>query len=71
MIVSPEIHPPSDGRGARNVYVNGSVIANVVLADERRGRVVYYPTPIRLDKHRKRILTKTLRGEVVVKPIAA
>ena len=37
-MADPNIHTAGDGRGAREVYVNGTLMKRVVYADTRRGR---------------------------------
>lgn len=67
------VHTPYDGRISedlrtqRDVFVNGKKIDGVMYADTKRGIVRIVRRPIRLDKHMKRVLTKTLRGNVEVK----
>jgi len=61
------IHTPGDGRGLRDVWVDGEKINNVFFADTRRGIVDHYLEPIRLHKYAKRILSERLHGHVVVK----
>lgn len=67
------IHKPDDGRGRRAIFLNGRLIENVVYANTRKGiiRVARIDTNgvVKLDKHRKRILTDTLRGTVTVYPM--
>jgi hypothetical protein len=63
---SEHIHTPNDGRGFREVFLNGKKITKVVRANTKKGTVTVTRSPIRLDKHNKRVLTKTLRGTVVV-----
>ena len=61
------VHTPYDGRGTnRDVLLNGNKIDRVLYADEKRGIVRVTHSPMRLDKWRKRILWKTLRGRVEV-----
>lgn len=66
------VHTPYDGRISddqrtrRDVFVNGKKIDGVMYADTKRGIVRVVRRPIRLDKHMKRVLTKTLRGHVEV-----
>ena len=60
------IHTTNDGRGQRDVFVNGHLVKGVFFADTRRGIVRAYKYPLRLDKWRKRALFKTLRGTVEV-----
>lgn len=65
------IHTPHDGRGWRRVYVNGNEIGNVIRADTRRGLVVFVPEPVRSRRSGfDEIYTPTLRGHVVVVPMA-
>lgn len=66
----PHIHHPHDGRGQRQVLLNGQPIERCLWADTRRGLVRVSHNPARLDKHRKRLLWKTLRGQVQVIPLA-
>ncbi len=60
------VHTPYDGRGKRDVFLNGNKIDRVIYADEKRGIVRVTIWPIRLDKWRKNVLCKTLRGRVEV-----
>ena len=62
----PYIHTPDDGRGPRVVLLNGKPIGMACYADELRGIVRVYDDPPRLDKYKKRILTRTLHGKVEV-----
>jgi oligoribonuclease NrnB/cAMP/cGMP phosphodiesterase (DHH superfamily) len=61
------IHTPKDGRGLRDVIVNGKLVDHVFFADTRRGIVRAYKYPLRLDKWRKRVLFETLHGVVEVR----
>lgn len=63
----PHIHTPKDGRGPRDVFVNGRLVEKVFYADTKRGIVRAYRSPLRLDKWRKRVLSETLRGIVEVR----
>lgn len=66
------VHTPDDRRISesirtqREVFVNGKMIDGCMYADTKRGIVRVVSRPIRLDKHMKRVLTKTLRGNVEV-----
>ncbi len=62
------IHTPEDGRGVRDVFLNGKLLERVTYADTRRGIVRVVGNPIKLDKWKKRVLWRTLRGTVVVVP---
>lgn len=61
------IHTPKDGRGQRDVFVDGKLVKGVFFADTRRGIVRAYEYPLQLDKWRKRVLWKTLHGAVEVR----
>lgn len=63
---SSHIHLPEDGRGRRRVFVNGREIQRVTFADTRKGVVRYIPDPIKVHKHKKRVISRTLQGAVVV-----
>ena len=60
------VHTPYDGRGTRDVFLNGNKIDRVIYADEKRGIVRVVGNPIRIDKWHKRVLWRTLRGRVEV-----
>lgn len=63
------IHTPDDGRGyARDVFVNGRKVEGVFYADTRRGIARAYRQPLQLDRWKKRALSYTIRGDVVVVP---
>lgn len=62
------IHTPNDSRGKRDVFLNGKPIFNVIYADTHKGIVRVVGTPLKLDKWKKRVLWKTLRGHVEVRP---
>ena len=61
------IHTPKDGRGQRDVFIDGKRVDRVFFADTRRGIVRAFKYPLRLDKWRKRVLSETLRGVVDVR----
>ncbi|WP_313135560.1 hypothetical protein [Stutzerimonas nitrititolerans] len=61
------IHTPGDGRGRRDVWVNGHKIDGVVWADTRAGVVVFMPRPFRVHRRlRDQVYTRKLRGKVEV-----
>lgn len=68
-MIDSKVHVPGDGRGNRMVRLDGKPIFNCVYANERKGKVRVIPLPIRLHKHRKRVITRTLYGEVKVTPL--
>ena len=61
------IHTAGDGRGPRDVFLNGKLIDRVMYADTRAGFVRVVGNPVKLDKWKKRVLTRTLRGVVEVR----
>lgn len=68
--MADHIHTPDDGRGQRDVYVDGLLVNGCFYADTRRGIADVYVKGgdglIRLDKRGKRLLSKRLRGCVEV-----
>lgn len=60
------IHVPDDGRGYRDVFVNGRLIEKPFFADTKRGIVDAYRHPFQVDKRKKRALTYRIRGIVTV-----
>lgn len=60
------LHTLKDWRGKRDVFVNGKMIGMVIMADELRGVVEYFRSPLRVHKHGKRLLTRRVRGIVNV-----
>lgn len=54
---------------ACNVYVDGILIKNVARVNRIRGVVEVVLQPIRLDKHRKKVMTKRVRGSIEVEPL--
>jgi hypothetical protein len=62
----PHIHTPSDGRGPRDVYLDGVLIKRVIMADTKRGIVQVTDDPVKIHKHGKRIISRRARGSVVV-----
>lgn len=61
MIATPKSVP-----AGTEVFVNGKRMEEVFYADDRRGIVDCYRKPVRLDKYKKRILSKRYRGEVKI-----
>lgn len=60
-------HSAQDGKGPREVYVNGELVQRVVWADDARGRVLChrYPYVVRNGTLRRCYL----QGKVEVRPI--
>ncbi|SMR69274.1 MULTISPECIES: hypothetical protein [Stenotrophomonas] len=66
MATPDHVHTRDDGRGRRKVVVNGMVVEQVFYADTRKGIVRFYEKPLRIHKHGKRAISRTLRGKVEV-----
>ena len=60
------VHTYEDGLGERDVFVNGKRVELCAYADTERGIARIHRIPSRLDKHKTRYLTKTIRGHVEV-----
>lgn len=69
IIGAHHVHTPDDGRGKRNVFVNGVLIDGVTYADTLNGLVIYAPKPYRVAKGKDYIYTRKLRGAVTVVPV--
>lgn len=63
--MADHIHTPLDGRGMRDVFVNGNRIDAVVWADTRAGVVWFAPEPVRVTRHDD-VYCRRLRGRVEV-----
>ena len=61
MIYTPDSYPR-----IKMVFLNGKPTEACFYADTKRGIAKVYRMPLRLDKHRKRPLAKTLHGVVTV-----
>lgn len=60
--MSPEsIHTPDDGRGPRDVYLNGQLIHRVMYADTKRGIVRCVHAPPRVDTRSNKVLSFMMR----------
>lgn len=62
------IHTPGDGRGLRDVLLDGKPIKHVVYADTEKGKVRVAWYPYRINKRRQMIRHYTMRGHVEVIP---
>lgn len=69
MTNQPHIHFHGDGRGVRQVYLNGVPVNRVLYANTSRGKIRVTDNPLRMDKYRKRILSHTLYGKVEVRQL--
>jgi hypothetical protein len=63
---SDHIHRTDDGRGLRDVFVNGVMVDRAVYADTKKGIVFFVPFPVRIKKNSDEIYTRRLRGKVEV-----
>jgi len=53
-----------------NVFVNGNKISGAIIADTKRGEVIFAPEPLRTHKTKKdEIYYRKLRGIVTVEPL--
>lgn len=59
-------HSAIDGKGRRNVTLNGIPVRNVIWANEEMGLLCFSPIPLRLNKRKDEFYTRLLRGKVVV-----
>ncbi len=59
------IHTPEDGKGQRDIFVDGKLINQVFYADTKRGVVRAYKEPLQLAGNRA--ATETHYGKVTVK----
>lgn len=66
-MTADHIHHPRDGRGPRDVFVDGKLVERAFFADTRRGIVRAFRSTAVIDKRRKRLLYETLRGVVEVR----
>ncbi len=68
--MASHIYTPGDRPGRFRVFVNGTRVRRCFFADTRRGIADVFMTDendrVRLHKHRKRPLSKRLRGTVTV-----
>ncbi|WP_237673827.1 hypothetical protein [Vreelandella profundi] len=70
--MADHIYTPGDVRGRFKVYVDSKLLSRCFYADTKRGIADAYATnkagQVKLDKYRKRTLTKRYRGKVEVVP---
>lgn len=60
------IHRVGDGRGPRDVFLNGIPVRNVLYANTMEGVVRCHDDPPKPDKHRNRLIERTRRGLVEI-----
>ena len=65
-MMNEHIHKPDDGRGIRDVFVNGNLIDGAVYADTKKGVVIFAPKPYRAAKGKDYVYTRRLNGRVEV-----
>ena len=51
------------------VFLDGKEVRNVLAANRRKGVLRVCHSPVKLDKHKKRVLSYTLKGVVTFKGI--
>lgn len=59
-------HSALDGKGDRDIFVNGNRIKRVLWVNTKQGIVCFAPHPIRTNKRKGEIYTRLLRGNVEV-----
>ena len=59
-------HESDDGLGIRRVFLNDKEIKCVIRCNELRGKAVVIDSPIRLDKHHKKVRTHVVAGLIRV-----
>lgn len=62
------IHTPDDGRGRRDVFVDGVLVEGVFYADCREGFVNAYIEPLAPNRRRTGVKWRTIWGKVEVRP---
>lgn len=67
--MADHIHIAGDGRGEREVYLNGRLVPRVTYANTRAGVLRHYDDPPKVHKHGKRFIQRTKRGVVEVRCI--
>lgn len=65
-MAAQHIHSSHDGLGLREVFLNGKPLKYCFFADTKKGKARCYRHPFTTDKYKKRLLSKTVRGEVSV-----
>lgn len=64
---APWIHRPFDGRGLREVYVDGLKIPRPCYVNTLTGYVRYYGHELTIDRVKNEVITYEIHGKVVVK----
>ncbi len=64
------LHAGLTKRQNYKVFLNGVLVRYVFYCNLKKGIIRRYKNPWQFDKHRKRMLTETLRGHVTIEPIS-
>jgi len=48
------------------VFLNGKKVDHCIYADTKKGKVVFHPLPLKVHKHKKKVIGKTRYGQVTV-----
>lgn len=48
------------------VFLNGKKLDHCIYADTKKGKVVFFPQPLKVHKHKKKVICKTRYGQVTV-----
>lgn len=48
------------------VFLNGKNLDHCIYADTKKGKVVFHPHPLKVHKHKKKVICKTCYGHVTV-----
>lgn len=46
------------------VFLNGKKVDHCIYADTKKGKVVFHPLPLKVHKHKKKVIGKTRYGQV-------
>ena len=46
------------------VFLNGKKVDHCIYADTKNGKVVFHPLPLKVHKHKKKVICKTRYGQV-------
>lgn len=64
--MADQLHTVGDGRGPRQVYVDGRPVSRIVIADIKRGVVRQH---VGIRGRGRQLLYRAIRGKVTVEPI--
>lgn len=60
----PHIHLVDTFPKVKRVFVDDKEVDHAFYADTKKGVVRYYPQPLKLHKYGKRVVSRTLHGQV-------